>query len=115
MNTAWQEARYDSLYLFFHSDVVMLPPGSDQPIQGVEAMVESYRQFGAMGTIHAFEIKKVDVFETDGAAMVHMLFFVDFEIEAGRFQEEGMEVYTVDVFGDNPLVVWRTQIPLKKE
>ena len=93
----------------------MLPPGSNRPIIGIEPMVESYRQFGTMGTIHGFNITDIEVHEFESAAVCHVQFEVDYEIEAGRFQEEGMEVLTIETGGEKPKIIWRSQLPLKSD
>jgi ketosteroid isomerase-like protein len=113
LNKSWMEGRYDDLHEYYHKDVVLLPPGMDQPVKGAEAMVESYRQFGAMGTVHKIDILDIQVFSFHSAAVCHVKFDVDYEIEAGRFQEQGMEVYTIDTSGDSPKIIWRTQVTLK--
>ncbi len=113
LNTAWGDHRYEDLYEFFHDDVVMLPPGTSEPIVGIEPMIESYRQFVSMGTIHAFDITNLTVYEYGTFSMCHMRFEVDYEIESGRFREEGLEVYAIDTSGAGPRIVWRTQIAMK--
>ena len=111
LTETWKSFHYDDLYEYFHEKVVMLPPGSSQPMVGVEPMVESYRQFGSMGTIHEFSITDLAVYEYESVAICHMQFEVDYEIESGRFQEQGMEVYAIDTSGGMPKIVWRSQVP----
>jgi len=115
LNQAWMENRYDDLYDYFHNDVVMLQPGSNKSVAGIESMVESYRQFGAVGTIHNFNIADISVYEFESTAVCHVQFDVDYEIEAGRFQERGLEVLAVETASANPKIIWRTQMTLKTE
>jgi len=114
LNEAWKNHRYDDLYAYFHEKVVMLPPGGSQPIVGVESMIQSYRQFGSMGTIHAFHILALTLYEFGSITMCHLRFDVDYEIESGRFREKGVEVYAIDASGLQPKVIWRTQLPLNE-
>ena len=115
LNSAWMENRYDDLYDYFHKDVVLLPPGSNKSIVGIESMIESYRQFGTMGTIHKFNISDISVYEFESTVVCHVQFDVDYEIDAGRFQEQGLEVLTVESVGAKPKIVWRTQAAFKAE
>jgi ketosteroid isomerase-like protein len=115
LNKAWMEHRYDDLYEYFHEDVVMLPPGSNKPITGIEPMIESYRQFGTMGTIHKFNIADISIYDFKSAAICHVQFDVDYEIEAGRFQEKGLEVNTIVTSGLEPKIIWRTQVIMKTD
>ena len=110
LNGAWRDHRYEDLYEYFHTDVVMLAPGSSEPIVGIEPMVQSYRQFESIGTTHAFDIRNLTVYEFGAVSMCHMRFDVDYEMESGRFREEGLEVYAIDTSDTAPKVVWRTQI-----
>ena len=113
LNTAWGDHRYEDLYEYFHDDVVMLSPGTSEPIVGIEPMVQSYRQFVSMGTIHAFNITGLRVYEYGTISMCHMQFEVDYEMKTGRFREEGLEVYAIDTSGADPKVIWLTQIVMK--
>lgn len=113
LNTAWGDHRYEDLYEYFHDDVVLLPPGTSEPIVGIDPMVQSYRQFVSMGTIHAFDITDLTVYEYGTLSMCHMRFKVDYEIESGRLREEGLEIYAIDTSAADPRVVWRTQIAIK--
>ncbi len=115
LNDAWKNHRFDELYKYFHKEVVMMPPGSAQAVVGIEEMVESYRQFASTATIHSFTIKKIDCYERGRIAMCHVHFEVDYEVESGRFQEEGLEVYTIDLSGRGPKVLWRMQIAINGE
>ena len=90
----------------------MLSPGGDKSIVGVEPMIRSYRQFGALGKVHAFDITALAVYEYGATAMCHVRFEVDYDMKSGRFREEGLEVYAIDTSGTKPRVVWRTQIAI---
>ncbi len=72
LNTAWADHRYEDLCEYFHDDVVMLPPGAGEPIVGIEPMVQSYRRFVSMGTIHSFNITNLTVYEYGTFSMCHM-------------------------------------------
>lgn len=81
-----------------------------KPVDGIEPLVRSYREFGSMGKIHSFDIIDLAVYEFDVVSICHMRFEVDCEIESGRIREEGLEAYVIDTYGAAPRVVWRTQI-----
>jgi hypothetical protein len=113
LNSAWLEGRYDDLRRYFHPNVVMLPPGGADLIVGIDPMLESYRRFGSLGTVHSFEILNVGVYPFEKLAVCQMSFTIDYEIEAERFKETGLEVYALDTSGEEPRIVWRTQMPGK--
>ena len=111
LNQCWLEQRYEDLSAYFHSDVVMLLPGGATPQVGVVAMIESYRQFGSSATVHQFDTTGIEIYERGPVAMCHLHFSIDYEVESGRFQESGLDVYAIDVSGQDPRIVWRTQLP----
>ncbi len=115
LNETWRSARYDDLYEYYHENVVMLPPGSNKPIEGIESMVESYRQFGSFGTIHGFDIADLNFYHYESVTICHMQFEVDYEIESGRFQESGLEIYVIDTSGPKPKIIWRSQVTLNAD
>ena len=110
LNDTWRDHRFDDLYEYFHDKVVMLPPGSSRPIVGIEPMVQSYREFGSIGTIHGFDITDLTLYYYKPVAICNLRFDVDYEIESGRFREHGLDVYVIDTSGSKPKVVWRTQV-----
>ena len=111
MNRAWVEGRFDDLRAFFHDQVVMLMPASPHTLVGREPMIQSYREFAAMAAVHRFEITDLTVYPFGTVVMCHARFTVDYTIPSGRFEEEGLELYAVDVSA-KPTILWRTQVAL---
>ncbi|MCB9057140.1 MAG: hypothetical protein H6627_01130 [Calditrichae bacterium] len=112
LNKIWQDKEYAELYNFFDQNVLMLLPGSTQIVKGVDEMVESFRQFNAMSKIHSFNVTDITSFEFDDTIICHMPFSIDYEIESGRYQEKGMEIYTIMKTDVSFKIIWRTQISL---
>jgi hypothetical protein len=110
LNDTWRAARYDDLAAFFAEGVGLLPQGYVEPIVGVPAMVESYRQFGAEGKVHRFDVTEEHCHLFPGVAIYRLHFEVDYEIDSGRYVESGLETYTISLASDAPKIVWRTQL-----
>ena len=115
LNNTWLNKQYDDLHAFYDENVVMLPPGGAEPVTGVENMVDSYRQFGSMGTIHSFNMTGISTYEFDETIICHMQFDIDYEIESGRFKEKGLEIYILKETNNAYKIIWRTQINLSAE
>lgn len=113
LNETWMSGRYRDLYEYYDNAVVLLPPGSSEPIVGIDSMVESYRRFGSIATMHGFVIQEIRLYDWGKMTICHLNFEVDYEIKSGRFQEEGLEVYAINTAGPKPKIVWRTQIVLQ--
>ncbi len=115
LTDTWLEERYDDLYEFFHQDVALLPPGSVAPIIGRELVIDSYRQFASVGTVHKFDILEITLHTYEHTTVCDMLFEVDYELDAGRYHERGLEVYVIDTSGPKFNILWRTQFQLSEE
>lgn len=109
LNRAWRKQRYDDLRRYFHQDVVLTIPGVE-PLHGIDAMIDSYRQFGEAAVIHRFDAIEVSVHQHGPIALCRYDFEVDYETAAGRFVERGAEIYAIDERLVPPRVVWRTQV-----
>ena len=109
LNRSWLEGRLDDLRQYFADDVCLLPPGTAQPIMGVDAVINTYREFLAIGTLHRFELSNITTFVSGNVGVCRLDFDVDYEIESGRFVESGSEVYVLDLQGAEPKIIWRTQ------
>lgn len=112
LNQAWLDQRYDELSDFFAEGIVMLPPGTSEPIVGVESLLESYRQFTAAATIHDFRIDEISLYEYQSMAMAHVKFDIEYEIDGSRHREAGLDICAINTAGEKPRVVWRTQVML---
>ena len=109
LNDAWLDRNYDELYAYFSKDCVLLTPNGQDTLLGVEAMVESYRQFGEFAAIHEFTISGIETFSRSDLAVSHLAFEIDYEIGGKRHLERGMEIYVLSVTGNYFQVVWRSQ------
>jgi len=109
LNRTWQAGRYDDLRAFYHPDVVLLPPDAGEPIRGRESVVASYVDFGAAAELQSFEAMGVTVFDFETTSSVHMRFVMRYRHDGRRFEDQGLELYTVQTSGPRPQIVWRCQ------
>ena len=106
VNRAWLEGRYDDLVPFVHESAVMAPPGG-AAIQGREAFVRSYADFGRAATIHAFEPDTPRIEIWAATAVAECPFAIDYEIPAGRYRERGMELLVLTRTAAGWQICWR--------
>ncbi len=109
LNDTWLDQNFDELYAYFSKDCVLLTPSGSETLEGVEAMVDSYRQFSTLAQINDFGITDIQTFTRSDLAVCHLSFEIDYQIGADRHVEQGMEIYVVSVTGSYLQVVWRTQ------
>lgn len=109
LNRTWQAGRYDDLRAFYHPDVVLLPPDAGEAIRGRESVVASYVDFGAAAELESFEATNLTVFDFETTSSVHMRFVMRYRHDGRRFEDQGLELYTLQTGGPRPQIVWRCQ------
>ena len=73
-------------------------------------MVESYRQFASLGSVHSFEVEGISFYAIDEVNAVCLFSFgVDYSVNEERFIEKGMETYIVADYAAFPRIMWRSQ------
>ena len=109
LNDAWLDQNFEELYAYFSKDCVLLAPSGNETLTGVEAMVDSYRQFSELAHIHDFSVMDIQTYTRSDLAVCHVSFEIDYELGDERHIEQGMEIYVLSVTGSYLQVVWRTQ------
>ena len=114
LNAAWLQPDYPALAICYHPDVVLLPPDAGEPIVGRDAVLDSYREFHAAGTVESFQPDPAALYPFPGGATCHMGFGIEYRLGNAHFSERGLEVYTLvpDERGDDCQIVWRAQFAL---
>lgn len=109
MNAAWLEGSIDELGRFFAQDAVMAPPGGAERIVGVEAVVDSFRQYAQQAVTHRFEELDLHVDVVGPTAVAIVRFAVRYEFGGSTYDEKGRDLF---VLADSEVgwrIVWRTQ------
>jgi hypothetical protein len=110
INNAWVNRRFDELHEYFHPNVVLAQPGFAKRSIGIDALIDSYRQFMAEATIHSFTPGEVHVDGAADSAVTTMPWEMDYSIEGQRTRERGWDLL---VFGKREgrwVAVWRTVV-----
>ena len=111
VNQAWLHGRTEELRDLLHVAVVIVPPDGSGPVRGLEACIESYRDFAAQAKVLRFEefSPAVDVF--GGTAVVAYDFEIFYELGGTWTTERGHELTVLSRTNARWWVVWRTQLP----
>jgi hypothetical protein len=132
LNRCWTSGDHEALAAFYHPDVVLLPPDLGAPIRGRDAVVASYREFADSARLLDFQVTDLDLHSFSAASaaddglraadpaaradhlvhMAHMRFDVTYELAGSRYQEQGLEIYTVLEGAGGLEIVWRAQLVL---
>jgi ketosteroid isomerase-like protein len=108
VNRAWLEGRYDDVAPYVHEQVVLAPPGDAEPVVGRAAFVQSYADFGAAATVHAFEAGAPRIDRWGGTAVARCPFNIDYEIPSGRYRERGVDLLVLAESDGGWRICWRT-------
>ena len=86
MDRCWIERRFGDLSQYLDADVVLVAPGGKQRIEGLDASVESYREFMSRSEVNGFDSYGYVVTQRGAAAVrqaTSELDGVDLEVAAG--------------------------------
>ena len=113
-NRAWLDGRARDVAALFADDVVFVAPDQTVALRGRDAMVQSYVDYVAAVTTHAFTVDARAVEVAGDTAVASYRFTVRYEVEGKVEDERGQEIL---VFARRPdtkdgawKCVWRTQI-----
>ena len=124
LNDAWLAQDYVGLSSLYHAEAVLLPPDVGEPITGLGAICDSYKDFHAACSVRNFAVTSHSSWaygssevktEAPTTIMVHMRFEIEYQLNeaADSVTEEGLEVYTLLLSSEHePQIVWRAQFAL---
>lgn len=115
INDCWSEGRYDDLLRYFHEEMVLVMPGFEERVEGVEPIIASYRDFGEQATIHAFEPSEPRVDVIGQSAITATPFTIDYDFDGSRYHETGVDLLVFVRADDGWRVRWRTLLPRTSE
>jgi ketosteroid isomerase-like protein len=108
LNDAWQREDWPLVSACYHPDVVLLPPDTGAPIIGLNAVVDTYREFARAASLIRFEIPQLDIYSFEHSHMVHMQFTLEYRLGDEHTRDSGLEIYAIPD-ERKPMIVWRNQ------
>jgi ketosteroid isomerase-like protein len=111
MDRCWMECRYGDLESYIASDVVMVAPGGQGRIEGLDAAADSYREFKERAQVHHYRTSGHLVTQRGDAAIVEYGWDMDWDSDGSSHSATGREVLVLSRRDGNWRVVWRTQLP----
>jgi hypothetical protein len=110
MDRCWMERRYDDLASYIAEEVVMVAPGGQGRMEGLDAAVESYREFMSRSHVDRYETSGHIVTERGDAAVVEYGWDMEWESDGAGHSASGREILMLARRGGAWRVVWRTQL-----
>jgi hypothetical protein len=112
MDRCWMERRFSDLSAYLANDVVMVAPGGKQRVEGLEASIESYREFMSRSEVSRFHTYAHVVTERKAAAVVEYDWDMAWNDQSADHEAKGREVLVLARYDHGWRVVWRTQLPV---
>ena len=104
------ERRFEDLATYLAEDVVMAPPRGQPRVQGLEAAVESYREFLGRCEVDRFVTRDHVVTLRGATAVIEYDWDMGWRDQATRYVATGREVLALAKRQEQWRVVWRTQL-----
>jgi hypothetical protein len=96
-NEKWLARRSSEVFPLLHPEIVLAPPGDLPRLRGALAFVQSLDAFMAVATVHAFEVKAVEVeILGGGLAAAWFRYEVDFTESGRRSWERASELWLLE-------------------
>jgi ketosteroid isomerase-like protein len=107
LNAAWVNQDYKPLESLLHKDVVFTMPGFKAQVIGLDKCIEGYKQFMQVAELHNFEIDNLNITITGNTAVAHYNYKISYTVNSEKYDEEGIDIFTLTNIEGNWLVVWR--------
>ena len=111
MDRCWMERRYDDLESYIAGDVVMVAPGGQGRIEGLDAAADSYREFMERAQVHHYRTSGHLVTLRGDAAIVEYGWDMGWDSDGSSHSATGREVLVLSRRDGNWRIIWRTQLP----
>lgn len=111
MDRCWMERRFTDLSTYIADDVVMVSPGGEQRMEGLNVAVESYREFMSRCSVSRFRTFDHVVTHRGPAAVVEYAWDMAWSDQGADHEAKGREVLALVQRDNGWRVVWRTQLP----
>lgn len=115
INKAWLQRDFDRLRRRFHPQIVMVAPGFDERVSGVDACVKSFEDFLANAEVRDFEESEVTVDCRGSAAVATFRFETSYRMDERNYEESGREIWVFARDQEGWRAIWRTQVPIGRK
>jgi hypothetical protein len=108
LDDAWLHGEAHAMSDDLHASVVVLLPGSDDRIEGRNAVIDHYRAFIAEGRPVAWSERDLTADVVGTTAVVRYHFELEREVEDATRAESGRHLWVLTRDNDRWLAAWRT-------
>jgi len=111
INSTWLQGDPNELERFFHSDIVVQPPGASPRVHGRDACIASYRAFTEQAHVRSFEPRDAEIDVFGDTIIASYRYKIIYEMDGDTFDEDAGDLLVFIKERDSWVVVWRTMIP----
>lgn len=110
VNDCWLNGWYEQLDQYFDDRVVLARPGFSGCIQGRDALLASYREFGERAHVRRFEPGTPVVHVRGDTAVSTAPFAICYECDGRTVEETGTDLLVFSRADGHWAIVWRTVV-----
>lgn len=110
VNDCWLNGWYDQLDQYFDDRVVLAQPGFAGYIEGRDALLASYREFGEKAHVRCFQPGTPSVHVRGDTAVCTAPFVICYERDGCTVEETGTDLLVFSRTDGHWTIVWRTVV-----
>ena len=111
LQRAWQAEDWEQVAGLYHLEAQLLPTDLGPAISGRTAIVDTYREFTQLATVHRFEMRQCSARCYRHTCIVQCEFEIEYVLEGQRSEDQVTETYVLERNAEEQLqVLWRQQI-----
>jgi hypothetical protein len=115
INDAWLGGRPEEMAPFLAEHMTMTLPGFSSSIQGREALIDGFREFGRSARLHECQISPPAVTVAGPVAVATFPFVVVYERDGAKWRSSGRDLWVFGRVGDQWLAAWRVMLDVAEE
>lgn len=112
MDRCWQERRFDDLRNYLDENIAIVAPDGGARTAGIEAAIDSYREFLERSEVTRYETSDTIVTERGDTAILEYRWAMDWTSDGTAHTAEGREILVLNRSGEEWKAVWRIQLAM---
>ncbi len=112
---AWREGPLEDMAPVLDPDVTFVFPGFSMRLNGREALLQSYREFGASSRVRSYREDRRSIVGGRSAALVEIAFDMTYARDGEDWRAHGIELWALERRPEGWIAFWRTMQELTEE
>lgn len=106
----WMSHEVTKMDQYFYDHVVMIEPGTNNRIMGLDSVLENYQIFIEDAEITDYKITDLFVELIEETAVAYFSYRIKYETDGTKFDEANTEILVFRKYEEEWQIIWRTQL-----